>query len=49
LGGDAVTIEETRGGETTVVFDEGLVRRINSQPENHSVVSRGGMDGGVGV
>jgi DNA repair exonuclease SbcCD ATPase subunit len=49
LGGDAVTIEETRGGETTVVFDESMVRRIKSQAENHGVVSRGGMDGGVGV
>jgi hypothetical protein len=39
LGGDAVTIEETRGGETTVVFDESMVRRIKSQAENHGVVS----------
>ena len=30
LGGDAVEVTETRGGETTVVFDESLVRRIKS-------------------
>lgn len=47
LGGDAVTIEETRGGTTTVVFDEGLLRRIKSQAKNHGVVSGDGVGAGV--
>jgi uncharacterized protein with von Willebrand factor type A (vWA) domain len=47
LGGDAVEVRETRGGTTTVVFDEGLLRRIKSQAKNHGVVSGDGV--GVGV
>jgi len=49
LGGDAVKVKETRGGETTVVFDERLVRRIKSQAENHGVVSADRCGAGVGV
>jgi hypothetical protein len=45
LGGDDVTLKETRGGQRTVVFDDGFVRRTvawrNESPGNGVVAGTG--------
>jgi len=49
LGGDAVTVKESRRGERVVVFTEAFVERVQTsqhaaQP-NHTVVTGHGMGG----
>jgi hypothetical protein len=47
LGGEEVTVKETRGGQRTVVFDDAFVRRTVSwrQSSSHAVVAGTGASG----
>lgn len=47
LGGDDVTVKETRGGQRTVIFDDEFVRRTVAwrQSVDNGVVTEGGVPG----
>lgn len=50
LGGDAVTVKESRRGERVVVFTEAFVERVeasqsHAQQDNHTVVTGHGVGG----